>query len=68
MCRSPGENFYAAMSNTAHNLKLTFKEHGYGSDMGTLRVYTDSLAASNHANADLIATITGQTRTSNGAA
>ena len=56
------------MSNTSHNLKLTFKEHGYGYQMGTLRVYTDSLAASNHANADLVATITGQTRTSHSAA
>lgn len=56
------------MSNTSHNLKLTFKEHGYGSQMGTLRVYTDNLAASNHANADLVATLTGQSRTSNGAA
>ena len=48
------------MTNTTHNLVLKFRHHGYGNQMGTLRVYTDDAAASNHASATLVATLTGE--------
>ena len=64
ICRTPGHNYYAAMSATSYNLKIHFREHSYGSTMGNLRVYCDTSATSNHANATLLATYAGATDSS----
>lgn len=44
VCRTPAFNFSTLMEDTSNDLKLKFKVHGYGADMGDLFVHisTDS--------------------------
>lgn len=47
------------MTSVSYNLKIHFREHSYGSNMGNLRVYADTSSTSNHANATLLQTYSG---------
>jgi hypothetical protein len=62
VCRTPAFNFSTLMKNTSNNLKLKFKVHGYGSQMGDLYVHISTNSKENDSS-DQIGSYTSFTQT-----
>lgn len=63
VCRTPAFNFSTLMKNTSNNLKLKFKVHGYGSQMGNLFIHISTSSKTTYSGSTQLASYTSFSQT-----
>tara|TARA_B100002019_G_scaffold215743_1_gene188339 strand:+ start:1877 stop:3853 length:1977 start_codon:yes stop_codon:yes gene_type:complete len=63
VCRTPAFNFSTLMEDTSNNLKLKFKVHGYGANMGDLFIHISTSSKTTHSASNQLASYTSFSQT-----
>ena len=58
VCRTPALNFSTLMEDTSNNLKLKFRVHAYGSQMGDLFIHISTSSKTTHSGSNQLAPYT----------
>ena len=63
VCRTPAFNFSTLMEDTSNDLKLKFKVHGYGGNMGDLFIHISTNSTTTHSSSTQIGSYTSFSQT-----